>query len=87
MVLKKSMHPVIEKLFEGLFSDLDKEVSEKEAGWISLDQLGINLTIKKELLKLNVIEEDSKGNICFKNRGKKCNRRGSHAYKYGLKIS
>jgi len=63
MVIKKSMHSVIEKIFEGLFTDLDNEVSEKEAGWRSLDQLDINPIIARELLKSNVIEEDPNRNI------------------------
>jgi len=62
-IASTKFHSAIDKLFEGIFSDLDKEVSEKEVGWISPDQIGIDPIMRKELLNSNVIEEDSKGYI------------------------
>ena len=58
-----STKEVIEKMFDALFDDLSSGVSEEEAGWRALNQVGIMQTVQNRLLSSEIIEKNSKGEL------------------------
>jgi len=58
-----STKEVIEKMFDALFDDLSSGVSEEEAGWRALNQVGIMQTVQNGLLSSEIIEKNSKGEL------------------------